>query len=146
MWIKGIVNELVNRYGTRDPFEIAGLKNIKVIEYDLHPDILGFYKYIRRNKFIFLNSDLTHEKKVFTISHELGHSELHPRLNTPFLRKKTLLSTDKMEIEANRFAIELLLPDKEVYQYKDTNLTINEVANIYGVPREVAQLKKYKNF
>ena len=36
-----------------------------------------------------------------------GHSQIHPRVNTPFLRKNTLFSTDR-EVEANRFAVELL--------------------------------------
>lgn len=145
MWIKEIVENLVKKYGTNDPFEIAEAKNIYVIERDLHEEIYGFYKYIRRNKFIFLNSNLCIEDKVFTFCHELGHSELHPRLSAPFLKNKTLISIDKIENEANRFAVELLLPDQAIYEYEDSKLSISEIAGIHGVPSEVAHLKNLRN-
>ncbi|KAA0944119.1 ImmA/IrrE family metallo-endopeptidase [Sporosarcina sp. ANT_H38] len=145
MWIKEIVESLVEKYDTNDPFKIATAKNIYVFEQDLHEEILGFYKYIRRNKFIYINSNLGEEQKIFTIAHELGHSEIHHRLNTPFLKRKTLFSTDKIETEANIFAVELLLPDRVIYEHKDENLTLNEIANIYSVPSEVAHLKNLRN-
>lgn len=145
MWIKEIVEDLVKKHGTNDPFEIAEAKNIYVLEHDLHDEIFGFYKYIRRNKFIYINSNLSKKDKIFTLSHELGHSEIHSRLNTPFLKRKTLFSIDKIETEANRFAVELLLPDKTIYEYKDSGFSINEIAKIYGVPKEVANLKKLQN-
>lgn len=145
MWIKETVENLVKKHGTNNPFEIAAAKKIHVIEWDLHEEILGLYKYIRRNKFIFLNSNLGDSDKLFTAAHELGHSELHPKLSTPFLNRKTLFSVDKIETEANKFAVELLLPDGAVYEYKDTTLSIKEVAGMYGVPEEVAHLKKFRN-
>lgn len=146
MWIKGIVNELVKKYGTSDPYEIADIKNIKIIEYDLHHDILGFYKYIRRNMFIFINMNLDYKEKKFTCSHELGHSQLHTRLNTPFLRRKTLFSVDKIENEANRFAVELLLTDEKLCEYRDTKLSLEEIATDFGIPEEIARLKMYNFF
>lgn len=141
MWIKGIVNELTEKHGTSDPYEIADIKNIKIIEYDLHHDVLGFYKYIRRNMFIFINMNLDYKEKKFTCSHELGHSQLHPRLSTPFLRRKTLFSIDKIEKEANRFAVELLMTDEQLYEYRDTKLSLEEIAAGFGIPREIAKLK-----
>lgn len=145
MWIKEIVENLVKKHGTNDPFEIARAKNIYVIERDLHEEIFGFYKYIRRNKFIFLNSNLGSLDKVFTCAHELGHSEVHSRLNTPFLKRKTLISIDKIENEANRFAVELLLPDSAIHEYEDSDLKFSEIASIYGVPEEVSHLKNLRN-
>lgn len=146
MWIKDTVRRMIKKYGTNNPYEIAKAKRIYVIEQNLHEEILGFYKYIRRNKFIFLNSNLGDFDKLFTTAHELGHSELHPKLNTPFLKRKTMFSVGKIETEANRFAVELLLPDEAVYECRDSQMTINEVAGIYGVPEEVAHLKKFKIF
>ncbi len=145
MWIKDIVGQLTKKYGTNNPFEIAEAKNIFLIEQDLHDEILGFYKYIRRNKFIFLNSNLSYFDKMFTCAHELGHSELHPKLNTPFLNRRTLFSIDKIETEANRFAVEMLLPDQVICEYKNSRLTINEIAGIHGVPKEVTHLKSLRN-
>jgi Zn-dependent peptidase ImmA (M78 family) len=43
--------------------------------------------------------------------HELGHAFLHQKANTPFLRKNTFFSDEKIEMEANTFAVELLVQD-----------------------------------
>lgn len=143
MWIKDTVEGITKKYKTNDPYEIIAAKNIILVERDMDEEIYGFYKYIRRNKFIFLNSLLNEPTKRFTSAHELAHVELHPKTNTPFLRSNTLLSVDKIEQEANRFAVELLLPDETIYQYEDTSMTIKEISQIYGVPEEVTHLKKF---
>lgn len=142
MWIKETVEDITKKYKTNDPYAIIDAKNIILVERDMHEDIYGFYKYIRRNKFIFLNSKLNDAIKKFTSAHELGHVELHPKTNTPFLRRNTLLSVDRIEQEANRFAVELLLQDRYIYEYKDTNLSIKEIGGIYSIPNEVVHLKK----
>lgn len=142
MWIKEVVEDLSKKHETNNPFEIAAAKNIHIIEDNLHDEILGFYKYIRRNQFIFLNSNLCEQDKIFVCAHELGHSQLHPRHSIPFLKRKTFYSVDKIETEANRFAVELLLSDEDVYRYKDSGFALNEIASIYGIPKEIAHLKK----
>lgn len=142
MWIKHEVKSLVEEYSTNDPFKIAGYKNIIVHFHPLHEEIMGYYRYIRKNKYIVINSNLNESIKLFTCAHELGHSQLHPRLNTPYLRRKTLYSIDRIEQEANRFAVELLMRDEDLYTLKNTNLTIYDAAAMYSVPREVCHLKK----
>ena len=144
-WIKDTVQELVERYETNDPFELSSLLNINVVYWDLHEEIKGFYKYDKRNKYIVINSNSSEKSQIFTSAHELGHARLHPRVNTPFLREKTFLSVDRIEIEANRFAVELLLSDKAVYEHKDENMSLNEVASLYCVPKEVSHLKNLRN-
>lgn len=144
-WIKDVVQKLTKQYDTNDPYELASLKNIHVVFWDLHHEIRGFYKYDRRNKYIVINSNLNEASQKYVCGHELGHSQLHSRVNTPFLREKTLQSVDRIEVEANTFAVELLLPDAAIYEYKDSDLKFNEIASIYGVPEEVAHLKKLRN-
>lgn len=143
---KELANQLIKKYSTNDPFEIAAHKNIKTLFWNLHYEIKGFYKYIRRNKFIFINSALPDYYQRFVCAHELGHALLHPKNNTPFMRESTLFSVDKIEVEANSFAVELLLPDEIIYDYKDSNLSIEEIASIFGIPKEVARLKKVEFF
>lgn len=133
---------LIEKFKTNNPFELAKYKNIHVIRWNLHNDISGFYKYLRRSKYIFLNSSLTDTESYFVCSHELGHALQHPRTNTPFLREKTLFSVDKVEVEANKFAVELLMTDDLLQEYN--YLTIWEVAKIANVPREVVHLKDCK--
>ena len=141
-WIKSIVNELEKKYQTTDPFELASLLKIEVIPWDLHEEINGFYKYDRRNKYIVYNNNLPEETQRFVCAHELGHAVLHPRSNTPFLRKNTLFSIDKIEVEANTFAVELLLQDNFISEYSNTNLSIYEICEMHGIPRELSHLKK----
>ncbi|MFD1362686.1 ImmA/IrrE family metallo-endopeptidase [Lentibacillus salinarum] len=144
-WIKNIVHQVEKKYKSNNPFEICSLMNIHVIPWDLHKEINGFYKYDRRNKYIFINYNLSDEMQRFVCSHELGHAVLHPRSNTPFLRNKTLFSIDKNEVEANTFAVELLMDDEKINKFKETNLSIQEIGKICGVPGKVVHLKNLSN-
>ncbi|MED4885053.1 MULTISPECIES: ImmA/IrrE family metallo-endopeptidase [Bacillus] len=132
-WIERIVNKLVKSCKTNDPYEIAAQKNINVIQWNLHHEIMGFYKYIRRNKFIFINSNLNEDIKRFVCAHELGHSQLHHRVNTPFLKQSTYFSVDKIEVEANFFAVRLLLSDEDLKNYE----TKYQVLREHGIPLEM---------
>ena len=144
-WIKDIVGDLIKRHETADPFELAALKKIHVIYHDLHHEIQGLYKYDKRNKYIVINANLPETRQKFVCAHELGHAKLHPRVNTPFLREKTFLSIDRIEVEANTFAVELLLPDNAIYEHSDIGMTLNEIASMYCVPEEVTHLKNLRN-
>jgi len=139
--IKGIVRQLINIHKTNNPFQIAKERNIIILFAELG-NTLGFYSSYKRTQFIHLNNQLTEEEQYFVCAHELGHAVLHPKSNTPFLRKNTLFSVEKLEVEANTFAVELLLPDEIVTQYKNTDMTIFTVAEMYSVPRELVYLKR----
>lgn len=145
MWIKKNVIELVTKYGTNNPYELAEMLGIQVIHRNLHEEIMGFYFYDRRNKYIFINSNLNENKKIFVCGHEVGHGVLHPTANTPFMREKTLFSTNKIEAEANIFAVELLIPDNALHEYRNMNYSIYDIARIHGVPPELCRLKKLSN-
>ncbi|WP_342489139.1 ImmA/IrrE family metallo-endopeptidase [Cytobacillus sp. FSL W7-1323] len=137
-WIRSKVEVLVKKEKTCDPFELAKQKNIHIIEWALHHEIKGFYKYDRKNKYIVINSNLNYLEKRFTCSHELGHSELHPRVNTPFLREKTLFSSARIEVEANMFAVAFLLQECNFSEFRD----INQVCSVYGIPKELSYMIK----
>jgi len=145
-WIKRTVHDLTKKYNTNDPFALAEVRNIHVIPWDLHCEIKGFYKYDKRNKYIFVNNNLDDNLQKFVCAHELGHSQLHPRVNTPFLRGSTFFSVDKIEVEANTFAVELLLPDEYLLELHNSNTSIYEVTNALGIPKELAHLKSANFF
>ncbi|HHT7139357.1 ImmA/IrrE family metallo-endopeptidase [Bacillus cereus] len=142
MDIKEYVLNIIEKYKTTDPFEIAKEKNIIVLFEDLG-NTLGFYNTYKRFKFIHINNQIDEITQRFVCAHELGHAVLHPKANTPFLRNQTFFSVDRLEVEANTFAVELLLTDEMVSAYEDTHLSIQEVAEIHGVPGGFARLKTY---
>ncbi|EOP36218.1 ImmA/IrrE family metallo-endopeptidase [Bacillus mycoides] len=142
MTIKEYAIKIAEKHETTNPFKIARRKNIIVLFEDLG-NTLGFYNTYKRLKFIHINNQIDETTQRFVCAHELGHALLHPKANTPFLRNQTFFSVDRLEIEANTFAVELLLTDEMVSAYEDTCLSIQEVAEIHGVPSGFARLKTY---
>ncbi len=139
MDVKEYVSIIKKKANTDDVFELVDYFNINVIETDLGSSTLGMYRYIKRNKFIFLNNDLEHYQKKFVLAHELGHAVLHSNLNCFFLEKKTLYLKNKFEIEANKFAVELLVDDKDLKELE--GYTINQASAALNIP---VDLLKYK--
>ncbi|MED2792084.1 ImmA/IrrE family metallo-endopeptidase [Bacillus wiedmannii] len=142
MEIKEYALKIAEKHATTNPFEIARRKNIIVLFEDLG-NTLGFYNTYKRFKFIHINNQIDETTQRFVCAHELGHAVLHPKSNTPFLRNQTFFSVDRLEIEANTFAVELLLTDEMVSAYGNSCLSIQEIAEIHGVPRGFARLKNY---
>jgi Zn-dependent peptidase ImmA (M78 family) len=139
--IKSTVLKLIKKYRTNNPFQIAEQKNI-LIFYEQLGDILGYFHTYKRIPMIHINCDLEDSEQRFVCAHELGHSVLHKNVNTPFLKKNTLFSIDRIEREANEFAVELLIPDQIMYENKDTTMTVYEIAATYGVPQDLVHLKR----
>lgn len=71
---------LVQRYGTRDPFQIARELGITVLFCDGFGSLKGMYRVIKRNRYIFLNKDLDERMLRIVCAHELGHDQLHRKL------------------------------------------------------------------
>ncbi|ASA22350.1 ImmA/IrrE family metallo-endopeptidase [Paenibacillus donghaensis] len=108
---KHITIELFQTHGTNCPIRIATEREITVLYEDLGKNTWGYYTCIRRMPVIHINSRLQGFLRPFAVAHELGHHFLHPGVNTPFLRRNTLFSIDKIEREANHFALHLLIGD-----------------------------------
>lgn len=110
---------LVKRCGTRDPFEIARQLGIEVLFCDGFNSMKGMYRVIKRNRFIFINRDLTPQMQRIVCAHELGHDRLHRNLaRTDSLQELALyVMTTKPEYEANIVAAEILLDTDEVLDY-----------------------------
>lgn len=145
--IKAKVEMLIKKYGTNCPFQIAKMMGIQ-IQYENLGSILGYYSKHFRIPIIHINENADEVKQRFICSHELGHAILHPDINTTFLKKHTLFSTEKIEIEANTFGVELLLPDDIILDLDNTTYTIYDVFEENKIPKEFVSLKKLggKNF
>lgn len=132
MGIKETVTELYRKYGTRDPFEIARQHRI-LITFEPLGTINGYYSKSYRTQVIHINQDLPEQHQRWTCCHELGHAILHPKANTPFLRKNTLFSIDRYEVEANRFAVELRYPAQYLLEEFE-GCTTNQIAQALALP------------
>lgn len=138
MNINDIVLGLSKKHKTSNPFEIAISMNICILYEDLG-EIYGYYNNPLRMRQIHINSNLPYHLQTLTCAHELGHAVLHPRSNTPFLKKSTFISVDKMEIQANKFAVELLIPDSIILEYQD--YTISQFAMMFGYSEDLIKLR-----
>lgn len=90
-------------------------------------------------KQIHINQSLDEKDAEFTCAHELGHAILHPNASTPFLRSKTFLSVDKLEIEANTFAVNLLIPNEIIIE--NATFTTNQLSRLLGYEEEIIKLR-----
>lgn len=140
--VKDTILRLTKKYNTSDPFELADALKISIFFEELGT-INGYYNKPFRMKQIHINHRLNECDTKFTCAHELGHAVLHPNASTPFLRSKTLLSVDKMEIEANNFAVNLLIPDETII--KNINFTTEQLSRLLGYNQELIKLR-LKNF
>ncbi|MFH5187153.1 ImmA/IrrE family metallo-endopeptidase [Paenibacillus sp. TAB 01] len=105
--------ELIISHGTNSPLKIASERKIEILYEDLGKHTWGYYTRIKRIPYIHINNRITYECVLYTSAHELGHDVLHPDVNVPFLRSNTLQLADKLERQAHRFAVYLLIGDNQ---------------------------------
>ena len=139
--LKDTILRLTKKYNTSDPFELADALNISVYFEELGT-INGYYNKPLRMKQIHINQNLNEQDAKFTCAHELGHAILHPNASTPFLRSKTFLSVDKLEIEANSFAVNLLISDETIIEIIDNqNCTLEHMSRMLGYNQKLIELR-----
>jgi Zn-dependent peptidase ImmA (M78 family) len=125
---------------------IARHLNIEVRYSPTREDVSGALVVKDGAAFIAVNDAHHENRQRFTIAHEIGHFQLHNageqvHFDEDFRvygrNKNSSLATDPQEIEANRFAAELLMPQKFLF---------DDFSGIKGDQEEVvARLaKRYK--
>lgn len=138
MRIKRRVEQIVRKYRTRDPFEMIKGMNVILVYYPLE-GVHGFYQYFQRNNIIYLDERLSKNEQRFVLAHELGHMFLHKKANAIFMDTRTQFNTDKFELEANTFAIDLLLPDSLLEEYKE--FTVEQISRLTGYHQKLIELR-----
>lgn len=101
------VIKLITQYNTSNPFELCDLLGIH-LNYSPLGSLNGYYRHSNGYHFIEINSNLGRVHQYATCAHELGHYILHQGQNGLFL-SSTLMLTGKLEKQADRFALYLLL-------------------------------------
>ena len=136
-YIKDLVSKNVQKYGTRNPFELAKKLNIEV---QLgNPGCAGCYMYLKKHRYIFLDQNLREHELMQVMAHELGHAIMHRKQNCYFIRNKTLLLNSKTEREANMFAAELLITDEVLVEHRD--YTLEQLARLTGYEEKLIELR-----
>ena len=138
MNIHSMAQNIARKYHTCDPFKIARNRHIKILYAPLGK-VMGFHSYSLRLHVIHLNQELYEPTLQLICAHELGHTILHPDINTAFMTHHTFFSASKLEREANTFAVELLLPDDFVRE--NEGYSIYQLARLRGVPEGLVGLK-----
>ena len=105
MDIKKRVNQIVRKYGTRNPLEIVEKMDMILVRYPLE-GVRGFYHYFQRNHIIYVDDRLPEHIILFVIAHELGHVFLHKNSNAIFMDTRTHFVKNKYENEAKSFCYE----------------------------------------
>ena len=134
---------LIEKFGTRDPFEIAERLGyyVKLINAKKQK---GFCKILLNNYFIFINANMSPQMQRMTCAHELGHLLLHRDAlkNQIFLAEMELFDiTDRRELEANQFAASLLLDDEELLQILQDGNDVVTAASMMDVNVNLLMVK-----
>lgn len=139
--IKNIVDYYVKKYDTRDPFQIAESLNIQRQIGQLGTPC-GCYMFLKNHRCIFLNENLSDNEMKLVMSHELGHAVMHRKTNCYFIRNKTFLLDSKIELEANTFAVNLLIPDDTIMEIIDNqNCTLEYMSKVLGYNQKLIELR-----
>lgn len=138
MNIPTIVSDLVETYDTRNPFRIQEQLDALLVFYPLEK-VNGFYQYFQRNNIIYIDERLSDTEMMLVCAHELGHMLLHKKANAIFLDSRMHLNTYKYELEANRFALNLLISDDAIEEHLD--FTTAQFARLFGYSQKLIELR-----
>ena len=125
--------------------DIATRYGLKVMYGTLPPDlgnVAGYIMVSGPDAVVLVDSEEKPTRQNFTIAHELGHYLLHkeklidqPSIGVLERRPLGVLNNDPIEIEANRFASEVLVPDYLLKQYNGES--VDTLARIFAVSTDV---------
>jgi Predicted Zn peptidase len=116
--------------------------NVILVYYPLD-GVRGFYQYFQRNNIIYIDERLSEHERKFVCAHELGHMLLHKKANAIFLDSRTHFNTNQYEIEANLFAMELLVSDDILEENK--SFTVEQLSRMLGYHQKLIQIRLQKN-
>ncbi len=134
-------DKVLRKYGGRDIFETAENSGANVWFRSLG-SLKGFYICENSKRYIVINEELDKMTRRVVCAHELGHDMLHRELSGGGIRENTMfLETNKTEREANLFAAEILISDKELLFFAGCGSGIASAAFELEVPDELLRYK-----
>lgn len=161
--------KIINKFGLTEPFidvkEIAIKLGAQVIMQANEEDLSGMIFVSDNGIVIGVNSLHPETRQRFTIAHEIGHMVMHMHIleGTPHIDKKfgvqlnrdkrSSLGNDLLEIQANKFAAELLMPSQMIKkEIKNTYIDIEKdddvkaLADKYKVSSQAMSIRLFETF
>lgn len=134
-----------------DPKAIASAMGVRVqgmnpFDPAFESSVSGMYTNEGGQPTIYFNVLDSANRQRFTIAHELGHHVLHNNHGKRFRDTSAALqggTYDPVEVQANRFAAELLMPDYAVHALIVDNgvASIERLAQSFGVSEKAMQIR-----
>ena len=144
-----IPSKLISRYGTRDPFRICREKDIEIMYRDDFIGQKGAFSLMLNVPFIFINNNLSDEMKRIVCAHELGHAMLHRKLcrqrkNQTIYEYEIFDIRNSTEYEANIFAANLLIDEREMNEYMSYGYDIVQTARAMNLNVNLLLIKLHE--
>ena len=137
--IKNTVNDLIETYGTRNPYLLASYLDV-TIQYGDLGELQGCYMKIWDKKFIYIYDRIDDDKLRDTVvAHELAHSIMHNE-DYYFFSYGKQFQSNKTEIEAHTFAAELLIPDETIIEHP--GYTLDQLSSLTGYAERLVSFKR----
>lgn len=140
-YIKDIVNKIISKYNTRDPIILMDELNISYKTAPFFGGTKGYLVKMNKKLGIIINSLLDEQTQKMVIAHELGHAILHSDEEMIFIKEFTLFNSGRYEVEANKFAAELLIDDQAIDPVMFENKSIEQIAMFLEVDKRLVSLK-----
>ena len=141
--------KLIRKYGTRDPFRLAGERGIEIMMRDDFDRLKGAFSLMLNVPFIFINNNLSDEMKRIVCAHELGHAMLHRKLcrqkkNQTIYEYEIFDIRNSTEYEANIFAANLLIDEREMNEYMSYGYDIVQTARAMNLNVNLLLIKLHE--
>ena len=134
-WITKEIKRLYDEYQTTNPYELADCLDYILLPYHFRKNIRGMLLVVDDITCIGYSTRLSRHVQGAVICHEIAHRLLHPGCNYFVIRENMPLFQKRLEYDANRFAVELLLTER----WPRPGESVYEFAAKYEVPEHLVK-------
>ncbi|ABO51520.1 protein of unknown function DUF955 [Desulforamulus reducens MI-1] len=144
--ISNEVRKIKRKYSEADPVKLCQKMKISLLYQPMglfEGACKGFYLQQSRKQAIVINSDLDELLQRIILIHEIGHAVLHRKVpGIKSFHDFTLFDeTSFYEYEANIFAADFILADKDVLRILNEDISFFSAASTLCVPAELLDFK-----
>lgn len=126
---------LVENFNTRQARTVLEQRGVVLIPFSAPTKVLGMYKVIKRNHFVFYNPYIDERIQNMVLAHELGHHIYHRKQASKgqLVEYELFDIQGEMELEANIFAAHFMIDDLELMEALREGYTYAQLAMKFNV-------------